>query len=100
AAAPEGASASRTRSAGIIGERIRWRGASAFNHFRYTSREHRRPALRYNISQVPAVVVWIVVQHDLVGIPKPAVGVIVVGWRHTKIGAIEPETVLVPPGSR
>src|SRR5580693_3515558 len=43
------------------------------------------------VSQVPSGVVWILVDHDLVGIPQPAVAEGDVGCRHIPVPSIEPE---------
>src|SRR5258708_309991 len=48
------------------------------------------------VSQIPTVVVRIVVDHDLVAIPKPVVGVSIVKWSHTEGKAAYPEALPVP----
>ena len=43
------------------------------------------------VSQVPTIVIGIVVEDDLVGIPEPIVAIAVVVRGHAEVGAIEPE---------
>jgi hypothetical protein len=45
------------------------------------------------IREIPARVIWIVVQHDVVGVPQPIAGVVVVVWRDAPVKTAEPETV-------
>jgi hypothetical protein len=45
------------------------------------------------IGEIPAWVIWVVVQHDVVTVPQPIVGVVVVVRRDAPVKAAEPETV-------
>jgi hypothetical protein len=45
------------------------------------------------IRQIPAGVIWIVVQHDVVAVPQPIVGVVVLVRRDVPVKAAKPETV-------
>jgi hypothetical protein len=45
------------------------------------------------IGEIPARVIWIVVYHDVVAVPQPIAGVVIVVRRHTPEEATEPETV-------
>ena len=47
------------------------------------------------VSEIPAVVVGIFVNHDLVAIPKPIADVVVVIGRHAEVEAAEPETLAI-----
>ena len=47
------------------------------------------------IGKVPAVVVWIGIDHDIVAIPEPAAGIVVVIWRNLKEKAAHVETIPV-----
>ena len=66
-----------------------------------TSRHHLRAEILHVgvsaetgvVSEIPARVIWIVVQHDVVGVPQPIAGVVVVVWRDAPVKAAEPETV-------
>jgi len=41
-------------------------------------------------------VIWVVVQHDVVAVPQPVVGVVVVIGSHAPVKAAEPEAVSAP----
>ena len=45
------------------------------------------------VSQIPARVIWIVIYHDVVAVPQPIVGVVVVVRRDAPVKAAEPEAV-------
>jgi len=47
------------------------------------------------VGEVPAVMVWVVVDHDLVGAPTPVVAEAVVSGGHTEIETAEPEALAV-----
>src|SRR5579864_141704 len=49
------------------------------------------------ISEIPAGMVGIVVNHDIVAAPVPAIGVAIVVGGHTEIKTTEPETVTASP---
>ena len=48
------------------------------------------------IEEIPANVVWVVVNHDLVTGPKPVTAVVIVGWCNAEIEAAEPEALPAP----
>ncbi len=43
------------------------------------------------IGQVPSNMVWVLVNYDLVRIPKPVITVVVVGWGNAEVEAAKPE---------
>src|ERR1700688_3811928 len=45
------------------------------------------------VGEIPARVIWVVVQHDVVAVPHPIVGVVVVVRRDAPVKAAEPEAV-------
>jgi hypothetical protein len=45
------------------------------------------------IREIPAWVIWVVVQHDVIAVPQPIIGVVVVVRRDVPVKAAEPETV-------
>jgi len=45
------------------------------------------------IGEIPARVIWIVVYHDVVAVPQPIAGVVIVVWSHVPEEATEPEMV-------
>jgi len=49
------------------------------------------------ISEIPARVIWVVVYHDVVAVPQPIVGVVVIVRRDVPVKAAEPETVAASP---
>ena len=51
------------------------------------------------IGQVPAYVVWIVINYDLVGIPVPVSAIANVSWGHTPVEIVEPEAIWAAPRS-
>jgi len=48
------------------------------------------------IGEVPAEVIWILINHDLVRIPEPVIAKAVVVWGNAKVEAAKPETLPVP----
>jgi hypothetical protein len=48
------------------------------------------------IGEVPAEVVWIVINHDLVRIPEPVITKAVLVWGNAKVEAAKPEALPVP----
>ena len=50
------------------------------------------------ISEVPSVVVRVLIDDDLIRIPEPAINKRIVVGRHAEVEAIEPETLSVPSG--
>src|ERR1700722_4210010 len=49
------------------------------------------------IGEIPAGVIGIVVQHDVIAVPQPIVGVVVVVRRDVPVKATEPEAVAASP---
>ncbi len=47
------------------------------------------------VGQVPAVVVGIFVDHDLIGIPEPVIGEVVFEWGHAEVETSKPEALPV-----
>jgi hypothetical protein len=45
------------------------------------------------IGEIPTWVIWVVVYRDVVGVPQPVAGVVIVVRRDTPVKAAEPETV-------
>src|SRR3954452_11102578 len=54
----------------------------------------------YVVAEVPASVVRVLIDHDLVTIPQPIIDEAVVVGGHAKVEALEPITLSVPPASR
>ena len=48
------------------------------------------------IGEVPADVIWIVINHDLVRIPEPVIAKAVIVWGNAKVEAAKPEALPVP----
>ena len=48
------------------------------------------------IGEVPADVIWILINHDLVRIPEPVIAKAVVVWGNAKVEAAKPEALPVP----
>src|SRR6202166_3080219 len=76
-------------------------GSSSIKELQETSRQYLRTEIldvgigseSRVIREIPARVIWIVVQHDVVGVPQPIAGVVVVVWRDAPVKTAEPETV-------
>src|SRR5579859_3064576 len=45
------------------------------------------------ISQIPAVMVRVIVDHDVVAIPEPVIGVVVIGGRNAEVEPAKPEAI-------
>ena len=45
------------------------------------------------VGEIPARVIGVVIQHDVIAVPQPIVGVVVVVRRHAPVKAAEPEAV-------
>jgi hypothetical protein len=50
------------------------------------------------VSEVPAVVIRVLVNHDRIGIPEPVVAIIIVSRRNTEVEIADPEAVSIPAG--
>ena len=48
------------------------------------------------IGEIPADVVWVFVNHNLVTVPKPVTAVVVVSWGNAEVEAAEPEALPSP----